>query len=88
MLRVAGPAAQVRYLQVHPAEPTGELIPAMPLAEGGFLPQVITFGKEGGDTARRVLESHGYHVCCCVERGGSNMVATLGPPPARAPEDP
>lgn len=80
VVAAAGPGREVRHLQIHPGEPGGELLRALPLGHGGFLPQVITYGKEGGEGARQVLELRGYNVCCCVERGGSNMVATLARP--------
>jgi len=79
VIRKAKSPGDVRYLQIHPAELSGEVVKDLPLLKDGFLPKVITYGKDGGEDATRFLEASGhYQVCCCVERGGSNMVAIQG----------
>jgi len=63
------------YLQIDVEGLDNEIIKSLPLGVDGFYPKMILYENHQGYAMKEFLESHGYHVCCCLQHLGSNIVA-------------
>jgi len=65
----------ILYLQIDLEGLDNIIVESLPLDI--IKPKLILFENHNGFAVKPMLESHGYHVCCCLKQWGSNIVAVL-----------
>jgi hypothetical protein len=65
----------LRYLQIDVEGIDNEVIKSLPLGQPNFSPELIMYENHQGFAVKPFLEAHGYYVCCCLRKWGSNIVA-------------